>query len=84
MVVMGPKGSGKSELITKAAKNEPYKVLINCEDLVGQPDHAILSKFASQVGYFPLFSWMVNAGAFIDAFVTATTGTKAGKNFAGG
>ncbi|KAJ3404507.1 mitochondrial escape protein 2 [Chytridiales sp. JEL 0842] len=78
MVVTGPKGSGKSELVAKAAANEPYKLVINCEELVGLPDHALLSQFARQVGYFPLFSWMVNAGAFIDAIVTATTGTKAG------
>ena len=77
-MLTGPPGSGKSELVEEAVSTEPYKLFINCEDLVGQPHHLLLPSFARQVGYFPVFHWMVNAGAFIDAFVTATTGTKAG------
>jgi predicted AAA+ superfamily ATPase len=35
-VVTGPRGTGKSELVQDAAKNEPYKLVINCDELVNQ------------------------------------------------
>ncbi|KAJ3334144.1 mitochondrial escape protein 2 [Blyttiomyces sp. JEL0837] len=78
MLVSGPKGTGKSDLVRKASATEPFKLVIDCEELISQPDHILLNRFAHQVGFFPMFSWTVSAGALIDSVITGLTGTKAG------
>ncbi|KAJ1542923.1 mitochondrial escape protein 2 [Cladochytrium tenue] len=78
MLVTGPKGTGKSGLVHDAAKTEPYKLVINCEEFINLPDHQLLNTFAKQVGYFPVFGWLVSAGSIIDTLTASLTGTKAG------
>ncbi|KAI8927463.1 RNA12 protein-domain-containing protein [Entophlyctis helioformis] len=78
VLVSGPKGSGKSDLVRKALEHHKNKVVIHCADLVGQLDHVLLSRLASQVGFFPSFGFMTQISTFVDALITATTGAKAG------
>jgi len=52
--------------------------MIKCDELATGPGEVMVKKLAKQVGYFPVFSFLVSASGMIDALVTATTGTKAG------
>eukprot|EP00842_Homolaphlyctis_polyrhiza_P004874 jgi/Hompol1/5388/HPOL_004377-RA len=78
VLVSGPKGSGKSDLIRKALENHKCKLIINCADLMAQSEHKMLSRFAQQVNFFPSFGFMTQITTFVDALITATTGAKAG------
>ena len=77
VLVTGPKGSGKSDLINKALEHHPNKLVIHFRDLVGQLDHIILYRLANQVNFFPSFGFVSQISTFIDALITATTGAKA-------
>nr|KAJ3419606.1 mitochondrial escape protein 2 [Polyrhizophydium stewartii] len=78
VLVSGPKGSGKSDLVRKALEHHKNKLVIHCEDLVGQPEHILISRLASQVNFSPSFGFMSQITTFMDAIITATTGAKAG------
>ncbi|KAJ3111667.1 mitochondrial escape protein 2 [Phlyctochytrium bullatum] len=78
VLVNGPDGSGKTYLVNKALEHTSYKLRIDCSALVTQRDHIALQNLAKQVGYFPIFTWFVSAGSFIDTMITAATGAKAG------
>ncbi|KAI8811256.1 RNA12 protein-domain-containing protein [Cladochytrium replicatum] len=78
VLVSGPRGSGKSDLVMKAVENLPYKLVVNCQDLVDQSEIAFSSRLAAQIGYFPVFSFWNSISGFADTIVTALTGAKAG------
>ncbi|KAI8913345.1 RNA12 protein-domain-containing protein [Gorgonomyces haynaldii] len=78
VLMTGPKGSGKSELVKQATHDLPMKLIIKCDQLVSQMDHILLSRLADQVNFFPSFGFMSQASAFLDTIITATTGAKAG------
>ncbi|KAJ1340912.1 hypothetical protein BSLG_004385 [Batrachochytrium salamandrivorans] len=78
VIINGPKGSGKSDLVRKALEHHKNKLVIQCEDLIGQPEHVLISRLASQVNFFPSFGFMSQITTFMDAIITATTGAKAG------
>ncbi|KAJ8325077.1 mitochondrial escape protein 2 [Batrachochytrium dendrobatidis] len=78
VIVHGPKGSGKSELVRKSLEHHKKKLFIHCEDLVGQPEYVLITRLASQVNFFPSFGFMSQITTFMDAIITATTGAKAG------
>ncbi|KAI8810013.1 RNA12 protein-domain-containing protein [Cladochytrium replicatum] len=78
VLVSGPRGSGKSDLVMKAVEKLPYKLVVNCQDLVDQSEIAFSSRLAAQLGYFPVFSFWNSISGFADTIVTALTGAKAG------
>ena len=54
------------------------KLIIKCDQLVGQADHILLSRLADQINFFPSFGFLSQASTLMDALITATTGAKAG------
>ncbi|KAJ5216794.1 Mitochondrial escape protein 2 [Penicillium chermesinum] len=80
IVVHGPRGSGKRELVfDQALKDQTYKVVIDCKQLQdARGDTAKISRAAAQVGYRPIFSWMNSISSFIDLAAQGMIGTKAG------
>lgn len=83
IVVQGPRGSGKKELVIDHAlkhKREAHKVLtIDCKPVQeARGDAATISATANQVGYRPVFSWMNSISGLIDLAAQGTTGVKTG------
>jgi hypothetical protein len=68
IVIHGPRGSGKRELVLEQTlKEHKYKLVIDCKQLQdARGDTAKISRAAAQVGYRPLFSWMNSISSFID------------------
>ncbi|KAF9975836.1 mitochondrial escape protein 2 [Actinomortierella ambigua] len=84
IIVSGPRGAGKSEMVDFVVKEKHHKVILHCEELVNsRSDSEMLPKLAKQVGYIPLFQFMSNINNMIDMAITATTGQKAGKYITG-
>ncbi|KAF9585237.1 mitochondrial escape protein 2 [Lunasporangiospora selenospora] len=78
-IVQGPRGSGKTDMVTYATKDKKHKVIIRCEDLANaRSEGEILTSLAKQVGYIPLFQFMNTLNNMMDMAITATTGQKAG------
>jgi hypothetical protein len=80
IVVHGPRGSGKRELVlNRALTNYKYKIVIDCKQIQdARGDSAKIARAASQVGYRPVFSWMNSISSFIDLASQGVIGTKAG------
>ncbi|KAJ6096732.1 hypothetical protein N7486_007478 [Penicillium sp. IBT 16267x] len=80
IVIHGPRGSGKRELVLEQAlKDYHYKVIIDCKQIQdARGDSAKISRAAAQVGYRPIFSWMNSISSLIDLAAQGMIGTKAG------
>ncbi|KAK5635248.1 hypothetical protein RRF57_010960 [Xylaria bambusicola] len=80
IVIQGPRGSGKRELVLEQALKDRENILvINCKEIVeARGESAIIKKMASQVGYRPIFSWANSMSSMIDLAIQSTTGVKAG------
>ncbi|KAI1109479.1 escape protein-like protein 2 [Nemania sp. NC0429] len=80
IVVQGPRGSGKKELVLEQALRDRKNVLvIDCKQIVeARGESAIIKKMASEVGYRPIFSWANSMSSMIDLAIQSTTGVKAG------
>lgn len=80
IVICGPRGSGKRELVMdQALKNTKYKVVVDCKQIQdAKGDAAKIAATAAQVGYRPVFSWINNVSSFIDIATQGMIGTKAG------
>ncbi|KAI8081771.1 RNA12 protein-domain-containing protein [Halteromyces radiatus] len=79
VIVNGPSGSGKSELVKAALDDRRNKVMIDCEELVNSRNKSEMTKaLAKQVGYFPVFTWVASLSNLIETLVTATTGQHTG------
>ncbi|KAJ5641622.1 hypothetical protein N7490_005622 [Penicillium lividum] len=80
IVVHGPRGSGKRELVLEQAlKTRHHKVIIDCKQIQdARGDTAKISRAAAQVGYRPIFSWMNSISSWIDLAAQGMIGTKAG------
>ncbi|KAI1162634.1 RNA12 protein [Nemania serpens] len=80
IVVQGPRGSGKKELVLEQALRDRRNVLvIDCKQIVeARGESAIIKKMASEVGYRPIFSWANSMSSMIDLAIQSTTGVKAG------
>ncbi|ORX62891.1 hypothetical protein DM01DRAFT_1330999 [Hesseltinella vesiculosa] len=82
VVVHGPSGSGKSELVRAALTDCKNKLVIDCESLANARNKADVTKtLAKQVGYFPVFTWVASLGHLMDTLIAATTGGQAGTGF---
>lgn len=83
IVVLGPRGSGKKELVIDHAlqyKREANKLLvIDCKPVQeARGDAATIAAAAAQVGYRPVFSWINNISGLLDLAAQSMTGMKAG------
>lgn len=80
IVVYGPRGSGKRELVLdKVLKDYKYKVIIDCKQIQdARGDTAKIARAAQQVGYRPVFSSMNSISSFVDLASQGMIGTKAG------
>ena len=80
IVVQGPRGSGKRELvIDQALKGRSNTLIIDCKPIQeARGDGATISAAAREVGYRPVFSWMNSVSSLIDLAAQGTIGTKTG------
>ncbi|KAH9893720.1 RNA12 protein-domain-containing protein [Xylariomycetidae sp. FL2044] len=80
IVIQGPRGSGKQELVLdQALKGRGNVLVVDCKPIVeAQGESATIKKMASAVGYRPIFSWANSLSSMIDLAVQSTTGVKAG------
>jgi hypothetical protein len=80
IVVQGPRGVGKKELIMdQALKGRPNTLLIDCKPIQeARGDSATISAAANSVGYKPIFSWMNSISSLVDLAAQGTIGVKSG------
>ncbi|KAJ6783087.1 hypothetical protein PWT90_08613 [Aphanocladium album] len=80
IIVTGPRGSGKVEVVMKKALESRRDVLlIDCKTIVeARGESAMIGRLAAAVGYRPVFSWANSISSLIDLAVQSTTGVKAG------
>ncbi|KAF7543363.1 hypothetical protein G7Z17_g10800 [Cylindrodendrum hubeiense] len=80
IVVTGPKGSGKVEMIMDQSLEGRKNVLkIDCRPIVDARGEAgTIKRLAAAVGYRPIFSWANSMSSMIDLAVQSTTGVKVG------
>jgi hypothetical protein len=83
IIVQGPRGSGKKELVIDHAlrhKIAAKRVLvIDCKPVAeARGDAATIAAAAAQTGYRPVFSWINNVSGLIDLASQGLTGVKAG------
>lgn len=80
IVVTGPKGSGKDEMIMNQALEGRKNVLrLDCRRIVeARGEAGLIRRLAMAVGYRPVFSWANSMSSMIDLAVQSTTGVKAG------
>lgn len=80
IVVQGPRGAGKKELVLdQALKDRPNKLVIDCKKIEdARGDSATIAAAAAEVGYKPVFSWMNSISSMIDLAAMGTIGTKTG------
>jgi hypothetical protein len=80
IVVQGPAGSGKRNLVNSMALEGRDNVLsIDCENIIkSRKDYQLIQNFAHELGYFPVFSFLTSVSSFVDLFVKSLTGQNAG------
>ncbi|KAL8735726.1 MAG: hypothetical protein Q9181_002709 [Wetmoreana brouardii] len=80
IVVQGPRGSGKKELVLEEAlKGRRNTLLIDCKPIQeARGDSKTIFAAAREVGYRPVFSWMNTFSSLIDLAAQGTIGTKTG------
>ncbi len=80
IVVQGPRGSGKSQLVIDQALHGRRDVLVvDCKPIVeARGESATIKKLATAIGYRPIFSWANSLSSLIDLAVQGTTGVKSG------
>jgi hypothetical protein len=80
IIVQGPRGSGKKELvIDQALKGRLNTLLIDCKPIQeARGDASTIKAAAAAVGYYPVFSWMNSISSMIDLAVQGTIGVKSG------
>ncbi|SPO03933.1 related to Mitochondrial escape protein 2 [Cephalotrichum gorgonifer] len=79
LVVQGPRGSGREELVEQALKDRKYVLTVDCKAVTeANGETGAISKLAAAVGYRPVFSWANNISSMVDLAVQSTTGVKAG------
>ncbi|KAA8893885.1 RNA12 protein-domain-containing protein [Sphaerosporella brunnea] len=80
IVVQGPRGSGKRELIMDSVLgNRNNVLLIDCEPInEAHGDSATINAAAAQVGYRPVFSSLNTISSLLDLAAQGVIGTSAG------
>lgn len=80
IVVQGPRGSGKRELVLdQALKDRKNNLVIDCKPIQeARGDSATIKAAALEVGYRPVFSWMNSMSSLVDLAAQGALGTKTG------
>jgi len=80
IIVQGPRGSGKRELVVdQALQDRKYKLVIDCKPIQeARGDSATINAAATGVGYRPVFSWMNSISGMVDMAAQGATGVKTG------
>lgn len=80
IVIQGPRGSGKEELVLDQALGGRKDILvIDCKPVVeAKGESTTIKKLASEVGYRPVFSWANQLSSLVDLAIQSTTGVKSG------
>ncbi|AAS54133.1 AGL358Cp [Eremothecium gossypii ATCC 10895] len=80
VVVTGPRGSGKHELVMQHTLHDRPNVLyLDCDTLIkSRTDSKFLRNAAHQIGYFPIFPWLNSVTTLVDLAVQGLTGQKSG------
>ncbi|KAI9158394.1 Mitochondrial escape protein 2 [Paramyrothecium foliicola] len=80
IVVTGPKGSGKAEMVMdQTLEGRKNVLMIDCRPIVeARGESGTIKRLATAVGYRPVFSWANSMSSMIDLAVQSTTGVKAG------
>lgn len=80
IVVQGPRGSGKRELVLdEALKDRKNNLVIDCKPIQeARGDSATIKAAALEVGYRPVFSWMNSMSSLVDLAAQGALGTKTG------
>ncbi|KAG6040040.1 hypothetical protein E4U41_001558 [Claviceps citrina] len=80
IVVTGPRGSGKMEMVMdRALAGRKNVLLVDCKPIVDASGEAgTIKRLAGAVGFRPVFSWANSISSMVDLAVQSTTGVKAG------
>ncbi|KZF20614.1 hypothetical protein L228DRAFT_249385 [Xylona heveae TC161] len=80
IVIQGPRGSGKRELLLdQALKHRKNTLVIDCKPIQeARGDSSTIDAAAREVGYRPVFSFMNSISGLIDLAAQGTIGTKTG------
>ncbi|KAI5966797.1 YME2 [Candida pseudojiufengensis] len=84
IIVKGPQGSGKEEFVLDHSllndERLSRKILVlECDELSkARSENSLISSTASQLGYFPVFTWTNSISQFVDLGVQGLTGQKSG------
>ncbi|WYZ36599.1 hypothetical protein EsH8_II_000105 [Colletotrichum jinshuiense] len=80
IVVQGPRGSGKKELVLdQSLKGRKNVLVIDCKPIIeARGESGTIKHLANAVGYKPIFAFLNNMSSMIDLAVQSTTGVKAG------
>lgn len=79
VVIRGPRGSGKHNLVRHALADRKNVLELNCDSLVKtRIDSRFLRNASSQLGYYPIFPWLNSFVGIIDLGVQSLTGAKSG------
>lgn len=80
VVIQGPRGSGKKELVLdQALKGRKNTLVIDCKPIEeAKGDSSTIRAAALEVGYRPVFSWTNSISSLLDLAAQGTIGTKTG------
>lgn len=80
IVIQGPRGSGKKELVLdQALKGRKNTLVIDCKPIQeAKGDSSTINAAALEVGYRPIFSWTNSISSLLDLAAQGTIGTKTG------
>lgn len=80
VVIRGPRGSGKHDLVMQhTLQNRANVLYLDCDKLIkSRTDPMFLKNAASQLGYFPIFPWIDSVTGVLDLTVQGLTGQKTG------
>jgi hypothetical protein len=80
IIVQGPRGSGKKELVVdQALADKRLKLVIDCKPIQeARGDSPTINAAAGAVGYKPVFSWLNSISGMIDMAAQGATGVKTG------
>ena len=84
IIVKGPQGSGKEEFVLEHSLGSDERLskkvlVLECDRLgKARSDNNLINTTASQLGYFPVFTWTNTVSRFVDLGVQGLTGQKSG------
>lgn len=78
LVIAGPAGIGKSEMLTKILDRRQAKLVLDLSKLSANGGTTVMTGLAKQTGYWPLFAFMAKLNNLVDIAATATVGSKVG------